>query len=116
MDKIDLSERDICSKFITPAILTAGWAQEQFREEVALTAGRVTEGRRKIWQRVNRLVDDFETAYASCTSGPNPAIKEKMRGIRVQLQELMSSDAELAGVAAWCLRVRNSPLLTRLAA
>jgi type I restriction enzyme, R subunit len=41
MDKIDLSERDICSKFITPAILTAGWTQEQFREEVALTAGRV---------------------------------------------------------------------------
>lgn len=42
MNKYDLSERDICTKFITPAILQAGWQQHQFREEVNLTAGRVT--------------------------------------------------------------------------
>ncbi|BEH09839.1 DEAD/DEAH box helicase family protein [Geobacter sulfurreducens subsp. ethanolicus] len=41
MDKKDLSERDICSKFITPSILKAGWTQSQFREEVKLTDGRV---------------------------------------------------------------------------
>ncbi len=41
MNKKDLSERDICSKFITPAILGAGWDSSQFREEVNLTAGRV---------------------------------------------------------------------------
>ncbi|NQV29079.1 MAG: DEAD/DEAH box helicase family protein [Rhodopirellula sp.] len=41
MHKRDLSERDICTKFITPAILQAGWKQEQFREEVKLTLGRV---------------------------------------------------------------------------
>jgi len=41
MDKKELSERDICSKFITPAILQSGWLQSQFREEVKLTAGRV---------------------------------------------------------------------------
>lgn len=40
MDKRNLSERDICTKFITPAILQAGWAQEQFREEV-ITEGRI---------------------------------------------------------------------------
>ncbi|QDT60584.1 Type-1 restriction enzyme R protein [Stieleria bergensis] len=37
----DYSERDICTKLITPALLAAGWTQEQFREEVKLTAGRV---------------------------------------------------------------------------
>ncbi|MBX3626349.1 MAG: DEAD/DEAH box helicase family protein [Rhizobacter sp.] len=37
----DLSERDICTKFITPAIQAAGWQQAQFREEVSLTDGRV---------------------------------------------------------------------------
>lgn len=36
-----LSERDICTKFITPAIQRAGWQQHQFREEVTLTDGRV---------------------------------------------------------------------------
>src|ERR1700750_881869 len=41
VDKYELSERDICTKFITPAILQAGWAQHQFREEVNLTDGRV---------------------------------------------------------------------------
>ncbi len=42
MDKKDLSERDICTKFITPALKTAGWdIHTQIREEVTLTAGRV---------------------------------------------------------------------------
>ncbi len=41
MNKKDLSERDICTKFITPAVQAAGWQQHQFREEVKLTKGRV---------------------------------------------------------------------------
>lgn len=41
LDKFSLSERDICTKFITPAIQQAGWQQNQFREEVSLTDGRV---------------------------------------------------------------------------
>ena len=41
INKLELSERDICTKFITPAIQQAGWLQHQFREEVNLTDGRV---------------------------------------------------------------------------
>jgi len=41
LDKYQLSERDICTKFIMPAIQQAGWEQHQFREEVRLTDGRV---------------------------------------------------------------------------
>ena len=42
MDKIKLSERDICSKFITPAITGAGWdLHTQIREEVSFTKGRI---------------------------------------------------------------------------
>jgi len=42
MNKKDLSERDICTKYITPAIKQAGWdIHSQIREEVTLTAGRV---------------------------------------------------------------------------
>jgi len=51
VEKRDLSERDICTKLITPAILQAGWKQEQFREEVKLTPGRVVV-RGKVAQRV----------------------------------------------------------------
>ena len=42
MYKKDLSERDICTKFITPAIVKAGWDKDsQIREEVSFTAGKV---------------------------------------------------------------------------
>lgn len=37
-----LSERDICSKFITPAITASGWdLHTQIREEVTFTKGRI---------------------------------------------------------------------------
>lgn len=42
MDKKALSERDICTKFITPALVQTGWdIQTQIREEVTFTAGRI---------------------------------------------------------------------------
>lgn len=42
MDKRTLSERDICSKFITPNVISAGWdGQLQIREEVSFTKGRI---------------------------------------------------------------------------
>lgn len=55
MNKKDLSERDICTKFITPAVEKAGWdVHSQIREEVYFTKGRiivrgklVTRGRAK---------------------------------------------------------------------
>ncbi len=55
MNKKDLSERDICSKFINPAIEKAGWdMKKQVREEVGFTDGRIivqgkmhTRGKRK---------------------------------------------------------------------
>ena len=55
MNKKDLSERDICTKFINPAIKNAGWdMRKQVREEVSFTDGRIivqgnlhTRGQRK---------------------------------------------------------------------
>jgi len=42
IDKKSLSERDICTKYITPAVVRAGWdAMEQIREEVGFTKGRI---------------------------------------------------------------------------
>jgi Type I restriction enzyme R protein N terminus (HSDR_N) len=55
IDKKSLSERDICTKFITPAVKRAVWDEiTQIREEVSFTKGRiivrgklVTRGRAK---------------------------------------------------------------------
>jgi len=42
MDKKSLSERDICTKFITPALQNAGWdLQKQVLEEVSFTDGKI---------------------------------------------------------------------------
>lgn len=42
MDKKKLSERDICTKFITPALENAGWdRQTQLMEEVSFTDGKI---------------------------------------------------------------------------
>ena len=42
MNKKSLSERDICTKFITPSIVAAGWNVDmQVREEVGFTDGRI---------------------------------------------------------------------------
>ena len=42
MGKRELSERDICTKFITPALERAGWDNSiQIREEYPLTKGRI---------------------------------------------------------------------------
>jgi type I restriction enzyme, R subunit len=42
MNQTSLSERDICTKFITPAVTQAGWdSMTQVREEVSFTKGRI---------------------------------------------------------------------------
>ena len=42
MDKRSLTERDICTKFILPAVKRAGWDEMvQVREEVYFTKGRI---------------------------------------------------------------------------
>jgi len=42
VNKKDLSERDIRTRFTTPALVAAGWdVNLQVREEVHLTAGQV---------------------------------------------------------------------------
>jgi len=42
MDKKTLSERDICTKFITPAVEKSGWNKHtQLLEEVSFTDGKI---------------------------------------------------------------------------
>jgi len=56
MDKKSLSESDICSKFITPALVQTGWDEaSQIRREELFNNGRILV-RGKIVSRVDRLV------------------------------------------------------------
>ena len=63
MNKKDLSERDICTKFITPAIIKAGWDKDsQIREEVSFTDGKVIV-RGKLVSRGKRKRADYILYY-----------------------------------------------------
>ena len=63
MDKRALSERDICTKFITPALRQAGWDQMlQIHEEVGFTKGRITV-RGKLVSRGQGKRADYSLSY-----------------------------------------------------
>lgn len=65
MDKKRLSERDICSKYITPAVTDAGWdLQTQIREEVSFTKGRIIV-RGKLHTRGEQKRADYILYYKS---------------------------------------------------
>ena len=63
MDKKKLTERDICSKFINPALEKAGWnMHSQVREEVSFTAGRIIV-RGRLHTRGKRRRADYVLSY-----------------------------------------------------
>ena len=63
MDKRHLTERDICTKFILPAVKCAGWDEMlQVREEVYFTKGRIIV-RGKLVTRGKAKKADFVLYY-----------------------------------------------------
>lgn len=63
MDKKKLTERDICSKFINPALEKSGWnMRSQVREEVSFTAGRIIV-RGRLHTRGKRRRADYVLSY-----------------------------------------------------
>ena len=54
MDKKELTEQEIRTRYITPAIKNAGWQEHQIREEYQLTAGRIVA-------RHNTCIRDINT-------------------------------------------------------
>ncbi|MEF2176136.1 MAG: DEAD/DEAH box helicase family protein [Candidatus Absconditabacteria bacterium] len=63
MDKKSLSERDICTKFINPALIKVGWdLKSQIREEVTFTDGKIIAKGKRI-ERGNKKRADIILYY-----------------------------------------------------
>ena len=90
MDKRSLSERDICTKFITPAIEKAGWdTHTQLLEEVSFTDGRIYV-RGKLTARGERKRADYILYYK-----PNIPIaiieaKDNTHSVRSGIQQALN--------------------------
>ncbi len=81
VDKKSLSERDICTKYITPAITGAGWdLLSQIREEVSFTKGRIIV-RGKLHTRGELKRADYILYYKS--NIPLAVIEAKENGYSV---------------------------------
>jgi len=89
MDKKSLSERDICTKYITPAIEKAGWDKHtQLLEEVSFTDGRIYV-RGKLTARGERKRADYILYYK-----PNIPIaiieaKDNKHSVRAGIQQAL---------------------------
>ena len=56
--KKDLSEQDICTRYITPALEQAGWDKmTQIRQEVTFTAGRIVARGKTIKRKASKRAD-----------------------------------------------------------
>ena len=81
VDKKSLSERDVCTKYITPAIIRAGWdLHNQVREEVSFTKGRIIV-RGKLHARGEQKRADYILYYKS--NIPLAVIEVKENGYSV---------------------------------
>ena len=85
MDKRSLSERDICTKFITPALRRSGWEEmRQIREECD-----------RAWKVSAEEIKD--RGYNLDIKNPHTA-GEDLGDPEALLEELTSAEAEVASV------------------
>ncbi len=87
IDKKSLSERDICTKFITPAIEKAGWnKQTQLLEEVSFTDGKIYV-RGKMTARGTRKRADYILYYKPNIPIAIVEAKDNKHSIRAGIQQ-----------------------------
>jgi type I restriction enzyme R subunit len=87
-NKKSLSERDICTKFITPALLKAGWdLHKQILEEVFFTDGKIYV-RGKLTARGERKRADY---ILYCQDNPIAVIeaKDNKHSVRAGIQQAL---------------------------
>jgi type I restriction enzyme R subunit len=89
MNKKDLSERDICTKFITPAIEKAGWNRlTQLLEEVTFTDGRIYV-RGKLTARGTRKRADYILYYKPNIPIAIVEAKDNKHSVRAGIQQAL---------------------------
>jgi type I restriction enzyme R subunit len=97
VDKKTLSERDICSKYITPAVLQAGWdLHSQIREEVSFTKGRIIV-RGKLHSRGEQKRADYILYYQSNIPLAVIEAKDNSHSVGAGMQQALNY-AETLGV------------------
>ncbi|MBI5540318.1 MAG: DEAD/DEAH box helicase family protein [Bacteroidia bacterium] len=89
LDKKSLSERDICTKFITPAVEKAGWNKlSQLLEEVSFTDGKIYV-RGKLTARGERKRADYILYYKPNIPVAIIEAKDNKHSVRAGIQQAL---------------------------
>jgi type I restriction enzyme R subunit len=89
IDKKTLSERDICTKFITPAIEKSGWnTRTQLLEEVSFTDGKIYV-RGKLTARGNQKRADYILYYKPNIPIAIVEAKDNKHSVRAGIQQAL---------------------------
>jgi hypothetical protein len=88
---------------ITPAPGISAWDLERVNETIKRLKLNehepLSEARRKVWQQVDCLIDDFKNAKTRCDPGSIPSAMEKIRQVCARVREMTQPTAELSSVA-----------------
>src|SRR3984893_12133364 len=89
MNKKELSERDVCTKYITPAVKQAGWDEmTQLREEVTFTKGRIIVRGKLVTRRKAERADSV-LYHNPNTPTPRIEAKDNTRGAGDAMQQAL---------------------------
>jgi len=89
IDKKTLSERDICTKFITPAVEKSGWnTRTQLLEEVSFTDGKIYV-RGKLTARGNKKRADYILYYKPNIPVAIIEAKDNKHSVRAGIQQAL---------------------------
>lgn len=72
----------------------------------------LSEERRKVWQQTTMLINKYLKAQSE--SRTSETARERLKTTAREIVCLTRPDAELSGVAKWCVRLRNISQLSRL--
>ncbi len=102
---------------VIPAPDVSQWEEERVMETIKRLKlndhAPLAEERRKIWQKMNGLIEEYTNAKAGCAAGMNPVAKEKLRQSLFKMRLMVVKQAELSSVARWCILFRNDSGLNR---
>lgn len=94
------------------------WERERVEETVKRLKldehAALQEERRKVWQKVDNLIEQYKQAKARIDIATNPVAKDRLVRIGKEIRELADRESELSAVAKWCVLFRNDRILTRI--
>lgn len=94
------------------------WEQKRVEETVKRLKldehPALQEERRKIWQKVDDLIEQYKREKMRADLATNPVAKERLLEAGKKIRELADRKSELSAVAKWCVLFRNDLGLNRI--